>query len=332
LEPDPVKNETWYLNANGLSRKPGRETIKTVSTRLDMGFSGGELIPHCSGPEMPLDQSFDDGGSLLFETEVLSEAKIVIGTPVLNLSLSSDKPQANLIVRLCDVDDRGRSQRISWGALNLCQRDSQNDPTPIEPGRAMDVEIKFNHMAHEFPKGHRIRIAISNAYWPLIWPSPEINILRISTVRSSFYLPLMKNENISSPDMGIPALPDVEAVETLQQAKQTRSLTYNVNENSSIIKIKDDLGRHEVTSHGMVFDGIAEEEYFIKPDDPCSAAMSKSWCQNFSRGEWNVTIKSVGHLSCDKNNFFLKGQVQTYEGGKKVFEKNWNDTVPRQNL
>ena len=35
------------------------------------------------------------------------------------------------------------------------------------------VGIKLNDAGSIFPPGHRVRLAISTSYWPMIWPGPE---------------------------------------------------------------------------------------------------------------------------------------------------------------
>ena len=37
----------------------------------------------------------------------------------------------------------------------------------------MRVTFHLDHIAYRLPKGHRLRIAISSSYWPLLWPAPE---------------------------------------------------------------------------------------------------------------------------------------------------------------
>ena len=92
---------------------------------------------------------------------------------MVELELEVDKPQANIAVRLCDVFPGGESARVTYGVLNLCHRESHEKPSPLKPGKRYRVRVQLDDVAYSFPKGHRIRLAISNSYWPLIWPSPE---------------------------------------------------------------------------------------------------------------------------------------------------------------
>ena len=41
------------------------------------------------------------------------------------------------------------------------------------PGERYTVRVRLNAIAHAFPPGHRLRVAVSPTYWPWAWPSPE---------------------------------------------------------------------------------------------------------------------------------------------------------------
>ena len=96
----------------------------------------------------------------------------ILGAPVVTLDVAADRPLANLIVRLCDVHPDAASLRVSYGILNLAHRDGHETPAPLVPGRRYQVRIQLNDAGAVFPAGHRIRVALSTTYWPMIWPAP----------------------------------------------------------------------------------------------------------------------------------------------------------------
>src|SRR5262249_37172038 len=93
---------------------------------------------------------------------------------------ASDKPIANLVVRLCDVHPSGESLRVSYGVLNLTHRDGHERPALPAAGQRYRVRIQLNDAGSVFPARQRIRLALSPAYWPVIWPAPEQATLVIS--------------------------------------------------------------------------------------------------------------------------------------------------------
>ena len=111
--------------------------------------------------------------SLVFETPPLDAPIEILGAAIVALDVASDRPIANLAVRLCDVHPSGESLRVSYGVLNLTHRDGHEMPTPLTIGERYQVRIQLNDAGSVFPAGHRVRLALSTAYWPMIWPSPE---------------------------------------------------------------------------------------------------------------------------------------------------------------
>ena len=62
------------------------------------------------------------------------------------------------------------SQRILEHAVDLFSMypgDSHASPKPLEPGKRYEVAVSLTEAAHVFAAGNRLRIAISNCYWPM---------------------------------------------------------------------------------------------------------------------------------------------------------------------
>ena len=111
--------------------------------------------------------------SLVFETPPLDAPVEILGAAIVTLDVVCDRPIANLVARLCDVHPSGESLRVSYGVLNLAHRDGHEKPAPLAVGQRYRVHIQLNDAGAVFPAGHRIRLALSTAYWPMIWPAPE---------------------------------------------------------------------------------------------------------------------------------------------------------------
>ena len=69
--------------------------------------------------------------------------------------------------------------RVSYGVLNLTHRESHEQPALLATGERYRVRIQLNDAGSVFPAGHKVRLAISTAYWPMIWPSPETATVQI---------------------------------------------------------------------------------------------------------------------------------------------------------
>ncbi len=137
------------------------------------GTEAGVWCAEGQSADLAADQRPDDALSLVFDSEPLEEPLEILGFPEARLELAVDRPNALVAVRLCDLAPDGASALVTRGILNLAHRESHEHATPLEPGRRYDVRVPLDVIAHSFPAGHRLRVAVSPTYWPWAWPSPE---------------------------------------------------------------------------------------------------------------------------------------------------------------
>ncbi|HUL08659.1 MAG TPA: CocE/NonD family hydrolase [Candidatus Acidoferrum sp.] len=325
-----IKPQAFKLNRGALDKRAAPSVKLTLCSPQTTGAAAGEYCPIWLGPEAPVDQRLDDGGSLLFDTVPLTADIEILGAPELSLTLAVDRPQANLAVRLCDVHPDGQSTRVTYGILNLCHRDGSAKPAPLQPGKTYKIGIAMDHVAYRFPKGHRIRVALSTAYWPMVWPSPERVTLTLLTGKSELSLPVRAKRReqlrpFPEPEGATPA-----PLRTVRQPSNSRTVELDIATGEQITRIVDDFGEAENTSHGLIAGSIARETYRIKPDDPLSAVADTHWTQTMRRADWSVRTEARCRLTADKESFHITGSVEAYENGRLVHEKKWDSKVKRQ--
>lgn len=203
--PRPDRTErVFHLCAAGLSDSPGIGDAVRVSGDRLVGLAN----PSQWWLSLPADQAADDARSVVFDTPPLEHDLEILGTPVARLTLSADRPVAHASARLCAVAPDGASALVSYALLNLAHRDSHSDPAPLAPGRKYAVTLPMFFVAHRFAKGERIRLAVSESLWPLVWPSPEPASLTLFPDGSSLVLPARPIESEPAP-MPIPMKPAI---------------------------------------------------------------------------------------------------------------------------
>ena len=188
-----IKLKNFRLNPDGIGTKKGKDIPRVTVSPQTLGMAGGEWCPYGTGgdgPEFPGDQRFDDGASICFDGEPLDDTVEILGAPIVTLDLSVDQPQAFVAVRLNDVKPDGSVSRATYGILNLTHRNGHNRVSSLQPGRRYQVDLQLNDTAYAFQPGHRIRVAVSTTYWPMIWPSPEPVELTLHTGTSTLALPV----------------------------------------------------------------------------------------------------------------------------------------------
>ncbi len=126
-------------------------------------FWWGELQP---------DQRPLDAYSLVYDTEPLTHDTAIMGLPHVMLRAAASAPMADWFARLEDVAPDGRVTLVTGAALNGAQRDSMAHPRYLVPEKFYSFSFDLHLASYVFPKGHRIRLAVSNALWPMAWPTP----------------------------------------------------------------------------------------------------------------------------------------------------------------
>ncbi|TYR30285.1 CocE/NonD family hydrolase [Mesorhizobium microcysteis] len=302
----------------------------TVASPQDTGLASGEYCAIWLGPEMPGDQRDDDAKSLCFDMEVSDDIEIV-GAPVIGLKLSADKPSAMVAVRLCDVRPDGASTRISYGLFNLTHRESNEFPQPVVPGEIMDISFKLDDIAYRVPAGHRLRVAISSACWPLVWPSPEAAALTI--LGGELALPLRQPGTEAQWTFEEPEGASPWRTETLRPSANSRSFERDQATGEVSLVIRDDFGEVRDLDHGLIHGEIARERWTIQPDDPLSAHGETHWTQTYARDDgWSVRTETLAGMTSTADAFHLKGRIEAYEGDRLVFERDFDETLPRNGV
>jgi putative CocE/NonD family hydrolase len=170
--PSPrVRERTLRVEAGGLvapSDPLGPAEVLSFASPQTTGRAAGEWCGFGAEGEMPPDQRPDDGRSLAFDSAPLAERLEILGAPAVELEIAADAPAALLVLRLCAVQPDGVSSLVSYGVLNLTHREGHEWPEPLEPGTFYPVRVQLNDIAHAFPAGSRIRLALSTAYWPIV--------------------------------------------------------------------------------------------------------------------------------------------------------------------
>ncbi len=318
--------QTMYLGAAGLGNSPTPFTA-LVDSPADTGRDGGEFCAIWQGPDLPGDQARDDRQSTCFDSPVLTAPLAIVGAPELNLTLSSNAQVAQIAVRLNDVHPNGKVSRITYGVLNLTHRDSSENPQAMPVNTAVTLHLKLDQIAYELPAGHRLRIAVSNAYWPLIWPAPGKTALTLSAGHLS--IPLLhegsqKDIRFAAADAAPPWEHAVLREEYHRRETETDPIT-----GVSTLKIVDDFGAVEDGEHGLVTDTIARETWTIDPNDPLSARGQTHWSDRLERGAWKLRTETYSQMRSDHANFYLSAQIRAYEGDRLVFEQDFSETIGR---
>jgi hypothetical protein len=203
------------------------------------------------------------------------------------------------------VHPSGESLRVSFGILNLTHRDGHEAPRPLAPGQRYRVRVQLNDAGVRFPAGHRIRLALSTTYWPMIWPAPDKATVTI--FGGTLDLPV-RPPQVS--DASLPALPGPESAAP-EKATPVRP---------GVVRI-DRLGLEVSTEGRFSFD--------IEDDDPLSALAEMRKTEKFARDTWQIRIETALRLSCTRDSYLLRASLRAFEGDSEVCHRQRDRSVPR---
>jgi putative CocE/NonD family hydrolase len=334
--PSPrIAPRPFRISADGLRSAPGMRAELSFRSPQWTGAGCGEWMGTGVPGEMPADQRIDDGLALCFDSKPLGSRVEILGAPEVDIDIMADKPVAQLCARLCDVSPDGSSRRISYGVLNLTHRDSHANPQPLEPGRFYRVRLKLNDCGHAFSAGHRIRLALSSAYWPLLWPSPEAATLTLSTDDSRLFLPVrLPRAEDGLVQFEPPTAGQAAPVTPVSPARNRRETRFDWLTGISTYTSEGEGG---LFGEGVVrFDDIGtmlnhslRRELTIEKDDPLSASYAIEQSYVLSRDDWDIRIETRTQMTATSQQFRLSGTLRALKHGKEVASRVWSEAIDR---
>ena len=325
--PPETKNATLYLQGNhtlAASEAPQEvHQLKYVPTiGVEAGFWWGELLS---------DVRPVDAFSLVYDSAPLDQDTAIIGRPRALLRASATSKLADWFARLSDVAPDGTVTQITGAGLNGAQRDSMTDPRDLEPGKVYPLNIEMHLTSWVFPKGHSIRVAISNALWPMILPTPYAMTTSLElggAEGSRIVLPIV-------PVHGMPA-PEFSAPQPMEERNDIKTVGFPW---PGEWTVERDEARQKTTVHWKGRD--ASEFPWGKEDDSESLTYEGDDAHpetSSVRGEAESTFTMKdrtlvwrGHLlvTTDQENFYYRYTRELLKDGQMLKSKTWKETIPR---
>lgn len=293
------------------------------------GLYAGVWCPFGQAGDLASDQRVEDGLAACFTTAPLTERQEILGFPTVTLTLSADKPNALVAVRLCDVAPDGASTLVSWGLLNLTHRESHEHPTPLTPGEHYTVTVQLNAIGYALPVGHCWRVALSPTYWPHAWPSPEAVTLTLFSGQLILPVHLQRpTEDAQIAFLPAEAAP-VMALETLRTDKRTRTIHCDLITGACQLNDYSDEGMRRLLPDGLEYDTIGNDTYTIVEGDPLTATVRCERSIQVNRGDWHTRVETVSTMSADATTFYITNVLDAYEGNTRIFTKTASFKVLR---
>lgn len=331
-----IENQRWPLapsrvgNPQGL----GGPGIATIQSPLAVGMFAGRWCSFTATPDLPHDQREEDGGSLVFDFPPFEAPMEILGAPTVRLRLAADRPVAMVAVRLSDIAENDEATRVTYGLLNLTHRAGHDHPQPLVPGQFEDVDITLNDIAQQFPAGHRLRISVSTSYWPVAWPAPVSPRLTIDTEASELTLPVRRGR--ASDDAVMLPQPPRGATPGPTTLLAPRDYAWNVIRDlaadRATLEVRKDEGRFRIEEADVAMGVSTVERYSHTGNRYESVRGETESRRSLAREGWAVSVHTRTILASDGEAFYLRAEMDGYEGDRRVHAHNIERRIERHLL
>ncbi len=278
------------------------------------------------------DMSSDDGAALVYDSEVIDRDVEIIGIPQAHLRVSSPVRLAHWIVRLEDIFPDGRVALVTGAVQNGTQIKSRVSPEYLERDKTYDILLPLHFTTWTFKPGHRIRVAVTNAQFPMIWPTPYpmTTYLITGTSATSIELPVTPGNASKSTSFKSPEPRGEMPFSRYLPARWPRSrrVTHNLENSDVTIEFE---GERALEHEGNTYFTLVKTIYRTNERNPADSGFhgeAESDVKLLS-GNRKLSISTSIDVSSDERSFLINFTRRISENGKLKREKTWKESIPR---
>ena len=315
LPPDRTEFEALYCRPDGkLAGQAGAEAVVQLRYVPSAGVEAG----HWWG-ELTVDQRGADAFGLTFDTEPLAADTEILGFPQVEIHGTSSAEPLHWFARLCDVAPDGTVTLVTGGG-RPAHPDLLRDAGPASPGR---MQLDLHVTSWTFGRGHKVRLTLSNAMWPMIWPTPHpaVATVRLGSAGTRLVLPVVPAEPRPEPDFLMPG--PAQHPDGVRSWGDMVPVRWNLQ--------RDDNGRVSTWwrgTSGSEFDWgrVVDEEYLkyeVSDDDPAHASARGEARTDIHLADRLLTFSSVLELHSDVTSLHYRYRRELHKDGLLVRERSW---------
>jgi uncharacterized protein len=308
-----------------------------LEIRGDVGWTAWISCAGAMPWGQPADQRPDEVHSLTYTWAPLEDELEILGHTTLHARVTSSTPIAYLSAKLCEVFPDGASSLVARGLLNLNHRDDRTAPSPLEPGRAYEIDLELEVASWTFEAGHRIRLDLAPADWPNAWAPPTSGTLTIDRASATLSLPVLDGP---SPVAETPVLPPPNLASANRSPKE-RDKPKDETKGWVRWEVSHEQLKHETRAYAGSFgdyeahDAVPSfaEHYgglvAVSTDDPSLARAESDSRFTIRFPEATCETRAVLSLTSDRSQYRLRIDLTASEDGEERWSRSWDRTFPR---
>jgi putative CocE/NonD family hydrolase len=270
----------------------------------------------------------DDARSFAVETDPLSSAVEWTGTGRARLRIRPTTADPLLAVRVLDVDPTGAARGVANGHLRASHRDGHDDPVPLDTGEVTAVDVPLKPKSHVFEPGHRMRVAVSGAFFPRALPPREsgpFDVVSTPSAPSSVTFPGRVHDDVAFDDETPMCGPDT-AVPVTSTFSTPRRSRWGVDRDhtADAATLSTETASTVELPHGPELRREATVEARAEADDPSAASLRIETAAELAFEAETVRSVSVARTSRDVATVTTTVTVD----GDTVFDRTWRRPNP----
>ncbi len=275
------------------------------------------------------DQRVDDARSVTFDLDdrPLALPLRLLGVPRVRLGFSSTAPVAMVCAKLCDVAPDGASTLITRGWLNATRRGGMATAEALVSGEVYDLEVPLRVTSWELPAGHTLRLSVSSADFPTVWPTPYAATNTLHLDRCSVVLPLEPLSAVSCGALGPPPSPRATARVSAVGVPRWDVVTDELRRETTVA-----LGwgsRTEVRDRPIVFTSTATFEAKASKFHPARASVSGRQTLVLDDAGSITEVRAAAAIHSTEDALHVDVELEVDRAGIPFLRRSWSESIPR---
>jgi hypothetical protein len=324
-----ARRASWQLGCNGelvpqADAAPADRCARDLVYRPGFGVATGNWWGEPTGDLRP-----DDAGALTFDGPTLAEPLTLIGFPRVTLTVSHGAPLANWTARLEDVAPNGEVALVTGAVLNATQARSSVAPARLIPGANVELAWPLHFTTWVFRAGHRIRLAVSNAQFPMIWPTPYAMTSRVHPHASRLELPVAPTTSPFPEPILAPPEPRSRRADVTYgpDVEPTERATFDARTGRTSVE----FANASSWSIGRVrYEYREREEYRTHDTAPWHSEFRGEATHRVRPPGRDFTLRTTIDITSDTAAFHVTFTRVLDVSGRRLRSKTWKESVPRQ--
>lgn len=308
----------------------GRDTVRLSARTVDSlrydpgaGTAAGEWWGEPTG-----DMAADDALGLTYDLAVAAAPVTLLGMPRVRLVVQHGAPLAHWSVRLEDVAPDGRVALVTGGAINATMARSTTAPVRRTVGAVDTIDLDLHLTTWTVAPGHHLRIAVANAQFPMLWPTPYPMTSIVRPSASFVVLPTAPATSAHpAPRLPAPAPRSARADVAWLADSAEGPVTSREADGTTTVRWRT-VGAWRIDA--VRYDDLEEERYRVPGGDPAAASFDGRKVLAIALPGRSLRLETHIVVQGARDLLDVRITRSLMQDGALVRSRTWRERIPRR--